>query len=94
MLKSLKEKDVFYLKADKGNQLVILNKSDYHKRMKEMILSSNDTQLNQNPINHMVKSANKIIAKVNEVFKIPKLVLSISNPIVPRIYGLPKIHKP
>lgn len=41
----------------------------------------------------MVKSANKIIAKVNEVFKIPKLVLSISNPIVPRIYGLPKIHK-
>lgn len=29
MLKSLNEKEVFYMKADKGNSVVILDKSDY-----------------------------------------------------------------
>lgn len=36
-IKKLKEKDVVYVKADKGNQVVILDKSDYEERVNQLI---------------------------------------------------------
>lgn len=33
---NLRKKDVYYLKADKGNSLVIMDKSDYKQRMRDL----------------------------------------------------------
>lgn len=92
-LKSIKEKDVFFLKADKGNALVILDKSDYKHRMEQTIQSSEFQQLKRNPLPKMIKAATNAIKEIYETFKVPRWRLSVSNPRVPRLYGLPKIHK-
>lgn len=92
-MKGLKEKDVFFVKADKGNSLVILDKSEYKDRMEQTIESSEFQQIKRNPLSKMVKAASNAIRKVHETFKVPKWRLSVSNPTVPKLYGLPKIHK-
>lgn len=94
VLKSLKQKDVYYLKADKGNQLVIIDKLAYNQRMITTIEESNHISILKNPLPKMVKHTNSMINKISEIFKTPKWKLTISNPIVPRLYGLPKVHKP
>lgn len=94
IVKSLKTKDVFYLKADKGNSMVIMDKTDYATRMNEHIEMANYVNIPRNPLPRMVKAANDAIGQINRILQIPKWKLSVSNPILPRLYGLPKIHKP
>jgi hypothetical protein len=93
-LKSLNNKDVFYLKADKGNTVVIMNKSDYFERMDKLIVEGPYVPVKKDPINKFIKAANTALKNC------PNLInnglcykLKVSNPILPRIYGLPKIHK-
>lgn len=94
IIKNLRSKDVIYTKADKGNALVILNKSDYLNRMKETVTSTSFTKIPKNPLPKMIKQASQISTDMSTILKIPKYRLSVPNPIVPRLYGLPKIHKP
>lgn len=93
-IKTLKEKDVIYTKADKGNSLVIIGKPDYNRRMEETIIEAEFQNLKRNPLPQMIKESKVAITRINEVFKIPKWRLNIPNPVLPRLYGLPKIHKP
>lgn len=94
-IKSLREKDCFYLKADKGNKLVILDKEDYYERVNRLIDNGPYSRIKKNPIS-------KMITQVNNSFKFchnlitPYLrrKLHVSNPSVPKLYCLPKIHKP
>lgn len=93
-LKSLCQKDVYYCKADKGNNIVILNKSDYDQRMLDAINEGPYTEVN-NPIKFMIADIKKAIQNHQELFyKGWRFRMYASNPIVPKIYGLPKIHKP
>jgi len=92
-IKALKGKNVHYMKADKGNTLVILDKDDYHKRMEETISECKFQELKRNPLPKMIKTATNAVKMINEIFGVPKYKLAISNPTVPRLYGLPKIHK-
>lgn len=93
-IKSLREKDVFYLKADKGNKLVIMDKKDYESKIEELINESNCINLKKDPLKQMVTKSKEMIKKVMVVFQVLSWTLNVSNPVLPRLYGLPKIHKP
>lgn len=93
-LKSLKQRDVYYMKADKGNQVVVLNKIDYDVRMLNSIHEENFTICRKSPLNKMIKDAKSVIDILNQTFGVNKFHLREPNPQVPLMYGLPKIHKP
>lgn len=44
IIKGFSKKDCFYLKADKRNKIVILNKSDYFARVNNLLLTESYTQ--------------------------------------------------
>lgn len=81
------------MKSDKGNKVVILNKADYDDRMKRSIEEDNFKLLKKSPLNKMVNDAKSIIKEICKVFQENKYTLSVSNPSVPKMYGLPKVHK-
>lgn len=100
LVKSLQEKDVYYIKADKGNSIIIMDKQDYDQRMLDHIATGNYCKT-KNPLNKMVKSSNVVIKLLENVFRNEdgtidkkfKWKLLVSNPVVPKLYGLPKVHK-
>ena len=98
----LSPKDIIIYKAEKGNSVVILNKSDYIKRMTE-ILSDIDKfkKLNVKPgkeLNLLLKHKEKLVSflkgikKYLEKYLYKSLYLQGSQP--PIMYGSCKIHKP
>lgn len=95
VIKSLREKDCWYTKADKGNSIVILDKTDYQNRINTSISEGSYQEIKRNPLRKMNEETRKHITKLSEVFdKKLKWKLPESNPNVPKVYGLPKIHKP
>lgn len=93
-LKKLKSKPCYYMKADKGNALVILDKSQYDEGMNKLIHDGPYEELKRNPLPGIVKQASESIGAIKNVFgERIKWKLIMSNPSVPRAYGLPKIHK-
>lgn len=94
VLKSLKEKNVAYIKADKSNAVVILDKEEYDSRMLNLITTGPYVEV-KNPLNKMCTVANSLIRKYDDLFPwIWKKQMKVANPRVPCIYGQPKIHKP
>lgn len=92
VIKELVEKPVYYIKADKGNALVIMDKVDYDSRMADKIRNGPYRKLRNDPLPDLVKRVDKIFKECKQV--IGNSRLKVSNPILPRIKGLPKIHKP
>jgi len=93
-LKSLRDNpDIVILRADKGGVVVILDKSDYvHKMVDHLFSSGSYIRLKKNPIMSISKevaSANKVDMSLNPL----SLKLIERNPLTPKIYGLPKVHK-
>lgn len=95
MVKNLKSKNCFYVKADKGNTVVILDKNDYHSRVSELINTGPYVKIPKSPINQMVNLTKQTLKNCPNILdQKTRFSLVISNPIVPRLYCLPKIHKP
>lgn len=93
-LKSLKEKDCVYVKADKGNKIVILSTADYEQRMNNLIEKCQYKEVKRNPLPSMVKECNELRKDLSKIFGLRhNRTLLVSNPKVPLIYCLPKIHK-
>lgn len=91
--KSLRNNDeIVVLKADKGGAAVILDKEDYVSKMNEHLRCGSYKKLNNNPIPKIMKEVRKTIvdSSLNDKLK-KKLIPSCET--IPRIYGLPKIHK-
>lgn len=92
---------MYYVKADKGNSIIIMDKRDYDNRMIEHIESGNYNKVKRNPLSRMVKSTKLVVKDILKVFinddgsvnKKLKWKLSVPNSMVPKLYGLPKIHK-
>lgn len=94
ILRSLKNKDCVYVKADKGNALVILDREDYISRVENLICEGPYVEVKKNPLPTLDRKANEIRLGLSKVFnKNLQFKLKISNPRIPRLYALPKIHK-
>ena len=95
-LVSLKRnKDIIITKADKGNKVVLMDKTDYVAKLND-ILSDNNTycKLVKDPLKPWQRSYNKKLKEILSNF--PDLCKKFTSylPSLPYMYGLPKIHKP
>ncbi|XP_072384720.1 uncharacterized protein [Diabrotica undecimpunctata] len=87
------ENNLTITKADKGNTVVVLNTSDYTKKVLKFI---DDNKFITKAVN--IKSfTNKVKTLINDsnevLDAITKKKLSPNKSIIPRLYGLLKIHK-
>lgn len=91
--KSLRNNEkIVVLKADKGGAAVILDKEDYTFKMNEHLSCGSYKKLSKNPIPKIMKEVKKAILESNFDDKLKKKLIP-SSECIPRIYGLPKIHK-
>ena len=98
-LKRLKnDKDIVILPADKGRVTVVMNKTDYHDKMDALV---NDKQtyeeLKRDPTPTLQRKLNSKILTLKKTDAIDtqryyRLRCSVPQP--PKLYGLPKLHKP
>lgn len=92
-IEKLKEKDVVYVKADKSNQIVILNKNDYEQRVEQTINECGYKKVNKNPLKKMIRQVDQIRQKISKIFSARVCrSLIVSNPKMPKMYALPKTH--
>jgi hypothetical protein len=86
----LKEtKDIVVVRADKGSTTVIMDGDSANT-------GSTYKKLDRDPIAAIQKKNNTLVKKLHETNGIEpcfKEKLTAYNSVVPRIYGLPKIHK-
>ena len=67
-----------------------MNTSDYKKKMKNLLSDKAYKKLDKDPTNTIAQ--NKILVKKNIPSK-TKSTLKLTNPLPPRLYGLPKVIK-
>jgi len=92
-----KNPEIIFTRANKGNITVALNKNDYHKKM-ELLLEDNNTYslIKKDPSNSIEKKLNGIIKKwfaKEYITKKEMFQLRSSDSLLPKAYGLPKLHK-
>jgi len=86
------------LKPDKSNKTVIMNTSDYDNKINELL--SDKTiykKLKTDPTKSFQIKNNALIKKLLTNKKLTETEakkLTIHNAVTPKIYGLPKLHKP
>ena len=93
-LKNMKTNNkIMIMKADKGNATVVMDTHDYLSKMEEHLTKGGSyTKLKKYPSTKIIKEVKKAIddSTLDEDLK---RKLMPKNTIIPRIYGLPKIHK-
>jgi hypothetical protein len=62
-LKTLREKDCYFMKADKDNSMVILDKGDYGARVDKLIERGTYTQLTKTPLPRMTRETAECLKK-------------------------------
>lgn len=92
------ENEIIITNADKGNKTVVMYKKDYNKKMNDLLEDKSTYKTTRtDPTNKLVKTNNNIVNdlyKNSHIDKQLKYKLFCSAAHAPRIYGLPKIHKP
>lgn len=85
-------------RADKGNITVALDKDDYFNKIEDLLKDKNTyITVKKDPIKKLTSCLRDLLTKwKNAGFISPSTyrVLNVSDSILPRAYGLPKIHKP
>ena len=94
IIDTLKNKNVVYTKADKGNSVVILDNEDYKQKLVDLLEQGQYLKIQKNPLSKCKTSVNNVLKNVKIIPKNEKFLVKVDNPTLPRIYGLPKIHKP
>ena len=96
-LKRYKNK-IIVTPADKGNKTVVIYKEDYQTKMNNLLEDKNTYKITRNdPTAKLLKINNNIVNelyKTNQIDLKLKLKLHSAAANAPRLYGLPKIHKP
>ncbi|XP_072381211.1 uncharacterized protein [Diabrotica undecimpunctata] len=99
ILKSIQNKikshNLIISKADKGNCLVILDQKLYNDKVTTFLSDNNFTPLPEDPTKkfiNKIKATNKLFTEFLSEHDAPYYKIP-SNPLTPRLYGLPKIHK-
>jgi len=90
----MKSHDLCMIKADKGNGFVIMTPPNYDAKVTEFLTNNNANQVtfNFNKFNAVVRR--RISESQYIIPQRSKTFLKISNTRLPRLYGLPKLHKP
>jgi hypothetical protein len=93
-LRSLKANDsLTILPADKGNIAVVLGTSDYNKKITTLLQDKAYTKLRKDPTESIERKTVLLLKKSSFPEEVCQQVRPQgSRP--PRLYGLPKIHKP
>jgi len=90
-------KNIIFTKADKGNVTVAMDKDSYIKKVEELLKDENTyIIIKKNPIKSIENNLNNTVKKWLQKEYITKqhsLKLRSSDSVLPRAYGLPKIHK-
>ncbi|XP_044760198.1 uncharacterized protein LOC123317657 [Coccinella septempunctata] len=90
--------DLIITAADKGNITVVLSVDQYEHKMNLLLQDSSIyKQLTKDPTNETQNKNNKIIKQLKDLGIIDGATarqLTTYKAVPPRIYGLPKIHKP
>lgn len=63
IVKGIRNKNVIISKPDKGNSVVILDQSEYLRRLEVMLREGDYTELRSNPVNKMKNNLHGIIKK-------------------------------
>lgn len=94
-IQQLNEQDIYVMKADKGNKVVVMDKAEYERRTWNLIADNNYKKVSRSPLSKMTTAANKVRKEISRAFgERFKWRLLESTPEVPKLYCLPKIHKP
>ena len=92
-----KDTSILVLPADKGRATVVLNRQDYEQRMEDMLSDRSTYQvLRKDPTPCLQRQMNSSLLKLKtdgELSNVTYNRLRCSSGSIPRIYGLPKIHK-
>lgn len=90
------------MKADKGNSIVILGKEEYDDRVLNL-LENGPYKIckSVNPLNLMIAEVKRKAISIfgaknfhkDEELGVNKFQLYVTNPTIPKLYCLPKIHK-
>ena len=92
-----KYKDIRIMKSDKGNAVVVMNSEEYKLKMNTLLADENTYRLINRGIDISKWQLNFNTTLKKIIFDIDKDIynscLSPKLPIMPHLYGLPKIHK-
>jgi len=92
-----KNPEIIFTRADKGNITVALNKNNYFKKIEVLLEDTNTYSLiKKDPSNSIEKKLNGMIKKwfaKEYITKKEMLQLRSSDSLLPKAYGLPKLHK-
>lgn len=90
--------EIIIVNSDKGKQSVVMYNKDYDSKMNEMLSDTNTYKLiKQNPTHSFQQKNNNLIKRLCDLKLIDaktQYQLKIQTAQCPRIYGLPKSHKP
>ena len=91
----LKQNDSLIIcKADKGGKVVVLDKWTYKEKMEELLQDENTYQtINNDPLKKWQHSFNKQLKQILKDFPDLETRFRAFMPRLPRMYGLPKLHK-
>jgi len=87
--------DILITKADKGNNVVILDRSDYIRKAHSLLHDNSTYQkLRSNPYPAVIESFRKNLKRIAAKCPDPKFFdrFRTINPSIPYFYGLPKTH--
>ena len=92
--KKQKSDNLIFVKADKGNTLVIMNKPDYVNKVESFLKHKDFIPLNKDPTLSFNKTVKNFIKDSQLTTSVSELKsLTNMNPQTPKLYGLPKLHK-
>lgn len=98
LVKSIKEKsdknDIVFTKADKGNTVIAIEKTQYIQKTLAFIQNGNFGTINSDPTNKFQKRIKEEIERSPSIISNQKFKLIIMNPQPPQLYSLIKLHKP
>ena len=93
-----KDKDRLIIPADKGNCTVVMDRKDYDKKVQQMLNDHKTYKiLDKDPTQRTERKLNEKLVKLKREDKISDSLykkLRSSDGLPPRLYGLPKVHKP
>ena len=85
---------VVFQKADNSNKIVILDKEVYNNRMRELLSTKEYTKIKEDRTKKYTIAVSNSINNIQMIMtKQDKVAVKPNNPIIPKVYGLTKIHK-